>query len=237
MKNKASNWIDWWKAETITREANWQKNMQIFLKATEPILIYGRQDTILDIGCGPCHFASSLKHRVKEIHSVDISERYLSFCKTKFKNERNMFFHKLDENNYTNLSCIKHLKFSIIVCMSVIQYYNDLEDVKRLIQEARSIALPGARFLIADIPTNNGVLSDLAGMLGTGLKEEYLTEGIKFMFRARSSNYHKMRSSVGLLSISEEHLKDLISTLDLDARILSTHMTVNKYRKHLLIKF
>jgi ubiquinone/menaquinone biosynthesis C-methylase UbiE len=237
MKNKASDWMGWWKTEAITRDANWRKNMEIFLEATEPILLYGSQDTVLDIGCGPCHFASSLKDRVKEIHSVDISERYLNFCQSRFKNARNVFFHKLNENNYTDLSCIKHLKFSIIVCLSVIQYYNDIDDVKRLIEEARGIALPGARLLIADIPTSNGMFFDLLGMLATGFREKYFMEGIKFMYRARNSTYHQMRSSVGLLSISVTELNDLISQLNLNARILRSQMTINKHRKHLLIKF
>lgn len=57
---------------------------------------------------------------------------------------------------------IKYKKFSKIVCVSVIQYYERREDVEKLIEEVRKIAPPGAYFMISDITTGKSLL-DLLG--------------------------------------------------------------------------
>ena len=77
MDYNSNNWISWWQTEKITQEIHWKKNMEIFIRATDNILNYTKDDVILDVGSGPCYLASFLKDRVKEIHCLDISERYL----------------------------------------------------------------------------------------------------------------------------------------------------------------
>lgn len=236
MENRASNWIDYWDRETIWQDIL-KKTVDIFVSATEKLLNYNNQDIILDIGCGPGYLETLLKGRVKKIYCLDTSERYLDICRKKFERDQNIFIYKLDKDNYTDLSFLKNEKFSIIICLSVIQYYNSITDVKKLINEVRRLALPGAKFLIADIPTKTGMFSDICVTLLTGLRERYSIKTIKFLFRATISEYHKVRPSFGLLNLSIEDLKQLTDELDLEAELLSMRMSINTNRKHLLIKF
>jgi ubiquinone/menaquinone biosynthesis C-methylase UbiE len=237
MRETANNWLTYWNEETIFTDADWRKNMEIFVRATDPMMNYTTDDIILDIGCGPGYLASFLKDRVKEIHGVDTSERYLEICGKKFAQDHNVFFYKLDNDNYTDLSFLRTKKFSIIICLSVIQYYKSITDVEKLIEAVRGIALPGSRFLITDFQTNTGTFSDVYGILKTGFKERFLCKALLFLFRARTSKYYKIRSSLGLLTLSVENLNELIDKLHLNAQILSMKLTVNENRKHLLITF
>jgi ubiquinone/menaquinone biosynthesis C-methylase UbiE len=76
------------------------------------LLHYDSQDIILDIGSGPGYLAAFLKDRVKEIHCLDTSQRYLEMCKDKLVGHNNVFVYKLNEDNYTDLSFLKDKTFS-----------------------------------------------------------------------------------------------------------------------------
>ncbi len=237
LKEKTGSWIDYWNTENIFKDANLQKSMEVFIRSTSQLLNYNIQDIILDIGCGPGFLEAFLKDRVKEIHGLDTSEMYMDICRKKFSQEKNVFFYKLNNKNYTDLSLLKTNKFSKIICLSVIQYYKSITDVEMLIENVRKVALPGAKFLIADILTTTRILSDIYGILKAGIKEKYLLETLKFLFRARISAYHKTRNTEGLLSFSDEDLKALINKMNLNAVILREKLTISENRIHLLINF
>ena len=148
-----------------------------------------------------------------------------------------VFFYKLDENNYTDLSMVKDKKFSKIICLSVIQYYKSTYEVERLIEEVRKVARSGAKFLIVDIPTDTKLHLDTWSRLETGFRKKYIYETIKQLIKHRISNYYQLRSKVGLLSFSKERMNNLIQKLNLDADILTTQITINKSRMHLLVRF
>ena len=52
-----------------------------------------------------------------------------------------------------------------------------------------------------------------------------------------TAKHRKAYLSSGLLTFSDEKLKGLIGKLNLDAEVLSTRLTVNENRSHLLIRF
>lgn len=237
MKKSADNWIDYWNANASLHDKDMRKSMGVFIRGTEPLLGYNEKDIVLDIGCGPGYLAERLKDIVKEMHCLDTSQHNINLCKKKFKNSRNLFFYKLDPKNYTDFSFLKGKKFTIIICLSVIQYYNSIGDVRKLIENARKIALQGSKFLIADIPTRNGILHDAIGILKSGIREKNLFESIKSLYDKRASEYHKLRSEKGLLVLPISKINELIGKLDLNARILNTRLTILPNRNHLLIKF
>jgi ubiquinone/menaquinone biosynthesis C-methylase UbiE len=237
IENKTENWINYWDTENIFTDKKWQKDMEIFIKSTFPLLNYNLEDIVLDIGCGPGFLAMFLKDKVREIHCLDTSERYLNICKKRLSQEKSIFFYKIDENNYTDLSFLKTKKFTIIIMLSVIQYYKSISDVEKLIEEVRQVALPDSKFLIADIIVDNRMLSDIWSVLKTGFKEKYLLETFKYLFRSITSRYFKIRNSLGLFSVSVKELQELIKKLNLNAEILNTKLTATINRKHLLIRF
>lgn len=234
---KSGSWIDYWKSETLFGEFQWQENMDIFVRTSRSILDYRPTDVVLDIGCGPGYLEAALKDDVHEMHGVDVSERYLQRCRERFANQRNVFFYKLNEQNYTDLSPVADKRFSKIVCLSVVQYYKHIDEVETLIRNVSQLALPGARFLIADITIHGGWLKDTWGVLKTAYEERCLLKTLLFLVRAGTSDYYRVRSTQGLLSFTMPQLSDLISRLGLDAEILSTRLTTNSNRRHLLVRF
>jgi hypothetical protein len=98
------------------------------------------------------------------------------------------------------------------------------------------LALPGARFLIADITVHGGWLTDTWGVLRTAYEEKCFWKTLCFLLRARTSAYYRVRASQGLLLFTVEQLEDLIARLNLDAEVLSTRLTTNANRKHLLVR-
>jgi ubiquinone/menaquinone biosynthesis C-methylase UbiE len=238
MTHATNPWIEWWSTENVVSAATWQRNMDVFIKATDSLLAYSREDTLLDIGCGPGYLAACLKDRVREIHCVDTSQRYLDTCKEKVAGEKNVFVHKLDEHNYTNLSFLPANTFSIIICQSVVQYYAGVSEVERLIQEVRRIALPGARFLIADIPVSMSLMWQLYGLITGAFKEKRLWEVCGMIVRIVATTKHRNAYlSSGLLTFSDEILRGIVRKHKLDAELLSRRLTVNANRRHLLIRF
>jgi ubiquinone/menaquinone biosynthesis C-methylase UbiE len=238
LRGITNDWIEWWKTENVVSPATWFNNMEIFVTASASLLQYNSEDTILDIGCGPGYLAAFLKDTVKEIHCLDISQRYLDICKQRFTGYNNIFCHKLAEDNYTDFSFLKGRQFSIIVCQSVIQYYKEIGEVESLIKEIQRIASPGARVLISDIPISSSMATHVYSLLKGAIREKRLLEISKMLFHAVATAKHRTAYlSSGLLTFSEEKLNELIAKLNLDAEVLSSRLTINENRRHLLIRF
>jgi ubiquinone/menaquinone biosynthesis C-methylase UbiE len=238
MTNVTNHWIEWWNTENVVSTATWRHNMEVFVNASDSLLGYNTRDIILDVGSGPGYLAAVLKDRVREIHCLDTSQRYLDMCKEKFAEQRNVFIHKLKPGNYTDLSFLPDKTFSIIVCQSVVQYYQSVSEVERLIQEVRRVALPGAKFLIADIPVARGLIYQTYGLLKGAIEEKRLWEVCGMILRTVATTKHRNAYlSSGLLTFSEETLRGIVGKLRLDADLLSNRLTVNDNRRHLLIRF
>lgn len=236
MKKSGNGWVDYWDIKPASIDAILRKNMEIFVERTRRLLKYNRKDVILDIGSGPGYFELLLKDYVKEIHGVDTSKIYIGESKKEFRNS-NVFFYLLDRKDYTNLSFLKYKKFSKIICLSVIQYYSSVNEVEKLIKEVRKIALPGSKFLIADILVNNNIFLDIAGILKTAIREGNVLEKIRNLYHKRTSEYYKFYTKNKLLAVSVRDLHGIISHLGLNAVILKHRLTVNENRRHLLIQF
>lgn len=238
MKRRAPDWKFFWKYENVTHELITGLNMDIFIKSTMPIIKYNSEDVIMDIGSGDCQVASYLKEKVKEIHCLDISERNLKDGKKRFEQYKNIFFYLLDINNYTDLTIIKrNILFTKILCLSVIQYYDSKEDLEKLIIEVEKLAAPGAKLLIADIPSSELSSLDILFFLKIASKKKLILPAIIHLLKARLSSYHELNKKVGLTYYSVEDIENLIVKRNLNAKIIKNQLTINKRRIHLLVNF
>lgn len=229
-------WADYWDTTTWLTEADWRGHMELFLRATEPLLGYCADDVVLDIGCGSGALAACLSGRFAAYHGVDTSRRSIEQCERRFTGAPNVFFHQL-RDDYTDLSLLEPERFSLIVCVSVIQYYRSLEEVQRLIQSVRRLARPGARMLIADIPVTSSLWSDGLGTLKAAWRTRRLLWTLGMWFRASRSAYQQYRAQHGLLVMSPETLQAMTRRLGLEAEIVDRPLTVNDHRRHWLIRF
>jgi len=233
-----NNWTNFWKNEYFTPESITELNVDTFIKSTNSILDFNSQDVIMDIGCGDSQLASKLKDKVKEIHCLDICKRNLIESRKKFEQDKNVYFHLLDDTNYTDLSVInRNIKFTKIICLSVIQYYEKKNELEKLLIEIKRLAAPGAKLFIADIPTTKLSYLDIFFFFRSAFKNNIFLPAIITIYKARFSNYYTLNKKVGLQYYSIEYLEDLIMKHNLKARIFTTQMTLNKRRIHLLVNF
>lgn len=233
------DWSGFWKSREVTsyRDTVWRMNMEYFVRATGPVMDYSEDDAVLDIGCGAGYLSELLHERVSEVHGVDISERYLETCRRKLSGASNCHFHQLDDEAYTDLGFLPSGRFNKIVCLSVIQYYEQPSDVERLIQSVRTVAAPGARFLISDIPTGASTGSDVTSLLALAWRERHLVDTLRYLAKMRLSEYHSVRARNGVIQFPQADLEDMSQRLGLDAEILTDQLTVNRSRLHWLITF
>lgn len=238
MRKKGRNldWLDYWGNDNAFSPIM-KCVAPHFIKTTKPLLNYNSHDVVLDIGCGPGELEYYLKDMVKEVHAVDTSEKYIDECRQRYEGEDNLFFYKLDAKNYTDLSFLINRDISIIICLSVVQYYRDMSEVESLIESLKDVAGGGATFLLADLPVKRGALADIWSNLCMAAREKILIQMIRFMINIRFSNYSSVRSSKGLLCFSEELLKQLVKDTNVKAELLADSLTFNRHRLHLLITF
>ncbi len=237
MKQEATNWIEFWDTQNVFPGLHFEKNMELFIEKTHPVVFYQADDIVLDIGCGPGFFAALMKKRVQKIYNVDTSAHAIEECRKNFNKDENLFFYQLDPKNYTDLSFLKSFRFSVIICQSVVQYYRNISEIADLIQNVKSIAAPGARFLITDLPRKANILSDVISQIGHGTMNRYLWTVLKSLICARFSQYNIIRNTKGIITFTRQELHDLKNRLGLDAEIMISRLTVNKSRYHMLIRF
>lgn len=233
------NWLGFWKSREVTpyRDTVWRMNMEYFVRATQPIMRYGADDVVLDVGCGAGYLHESLHPRVKEVHGVDISRRYLDHCEAKFRGVANCHFHLLDEERYTDLGFLSERAYTKIVCLSVIQYYERETDLEALVRSIGRVAAPGALCLISDIPTTGATGADALSLLALAARERHLIDTVRYLVKMRLSEYHGVRARQGVLDYTAEGLLELGGSLGLRSEVLTSQLTVNKSRSHWLIRF
>lgn len=236
-ERQVDNWQDFWDGQDLFPEVFWQKNMKVFLRESDRLMNYTRHDRVLDIGCGYGFLERGLQGRVALVHGLDLAEHFVAECRQRFADTTNVQIDQLTED-YTDLSVLPaDASFTKIVCVGVVQYYRSAEDILKLVESVREVAAEGARLLVADILLETTIFEDVRELLRVAFREGMLGDTFQFIWRARMSDYHRLRREVGLLMFSREELEALAGRIDARTTILTDRLTVNTNRAHLLIRF
>lgn len=230
------SWIEYWDAQSDMGDGAWRKNAELFLEGSASLFPFGPEDRVLDIGSGPGFLAESIRGRVRAVHCVDTSRRYIEQGRQRLADAPNVTFSLLGED-YLDFSFLGSERFSRIVCASVIQYFKSVDEVERLIAEVRGHALPGALLLIADVPVQQHILRDLAGLLRTAWRRDYLWKVLRFTARSLRGDYARLRKTRGLLALRPEQLEACAARLGLRGEWSAAPLTLNDARRHFLIRF
>ncbi len=235
-----NSWIDYWNRDRFwTGNKIWEKNAEIFLRRAEPVVRFLKTDSVLNIGCGPGHLEQLLAPLVSGICAADTSENLVSLCASRCSALTNVRTSLLSRN-YTDLSGLG--RFSVFLCVSVVQYYETLEDVEALIRSARQSALPGARMLIADLPMKRnaaGFFRDVMDSIAFAVKEKYFTVFIQtawsLLFGA--DGYRNSSKKFKAHLFTREQIQAWIQKMDLNAEIIDQSVSIYANRPSLLIRF
>jgi SAM-dependent methyltransferase len=236
MTQPAHNWSQYWDTQSDMGDDAWRKNCALFLSGSRGFFPFSAQDRVLDIGSGPGFLADALQGRVRAIHCVDTSRRYVEAGRKRLAGAANVSFTLLGEDTL-DFSFLGQERFSRIVCASVIQYFKHTGEVERLIAAAQAHALPGALMLIADIPEPHPFLKDLAGLVRTAWRQRYLLQVLRFTLRSLRSDYSRLRKTVGLLTVRREDLEAIVARLGVRGEWIDAPLTLNDSRRHYLIRF
>ena len=231
-----NNWLNYWDKKNIwTKSYLWKKNNEIFFKKTLDIFNYSKNDKILDIGCGNGDFCEKVSNKVNQIYCLDVSREYINICKKRFANNQNVRVLKIDKQ-YTDLSFVKGVNFSIIIANSVVQYYRSQNEVVDLVKSVKSIASKDAQFLISDIEVINRKKSFLK-LIYNSLINRYFFSLIKTgLDLVINKEYSNISKHPPLLLIDINKLIDELSSFVKEVKIINNNLTINVNRKHLLIK-
>jgi len=149
--------MEYWDRDNFWFQSELLKvNARLFLEKADPIVHFNRTDSVLNVGCGPGFLEKLLAPRVESVWAVDVSQQAVQECQKNCQGYQNVTVRLLG-SDYTDLSMFGR-RFSLFLCVSVVQYYEDIGELETLIRSAHRIALPGARMLIADLPQKRGAL-------------------------------------------------------------------------------
>ena len=232
-----TNWLNYWDKKNIwTKSDLWKKNIELFFRKTSDIFDYDKENVVLDIGCGNGDFVNKILSRVNQVFCVDTSQEYINICKTRFSNSKNINVLKLGKD-YTDLSFIKNIKFSIIIANSVVQYYNSQKEIIDLVKSVQKIAAKNAHFLISDIEVFSDKKKFYLKLIYNSLINGYFFSLIKIGLKLIvNKEYSKTQQNQPLLIVNLDKLIQDLSIFVKKVTIINKNITINVDRKHLLIQ-
>ena len=232
------SWPIYWNKKNIwTNSDILKKNNEIFFNKTSNIFNYNKKHTVLDIGCGNGDFAKKISDKVGLIYCLDTSQEFINLCKINVSNKNNIKILKLGDD-YTNLSFLKNINFSIIIANSVVQYYKSQEEIIKLVKSVKKIAIKNAYFLIADMHVVTDKKKSYFKLIYNSMINGYFISLMKMGLKIfMNKEFRDMIKYQPLLIVNlDKFIKDL-SILVNKVTVINENLTINPDRKHLLIQF
>jgi SAM-dependent methyltransferase len=236
----SASWAAWWNerggADSLD-EAEWRCDAEDFVAAIAPLLGYGPDDDVLDVGCGPGSVVEALAGRVRSVVGVDVAPRMIDAARARLAGRANIELLALDPARSTDLSVVGSKRFSIVICNSVVQYLHDAAEAEALITSIRGVCAPSARVLVSDLAVGGGRWSDAWGLVRGAWRRGRLREAWRRIARMRRSTYAATRERLGLLVVDPERLAAVARSLGGAAEILDAPLTMLANRRHLFVRF
>ena len=233
------SWLIYWNKKNIWTDSEiWKKNVEFLYKKTFDMFNYNKKHTVLDIGCGNGDFAKKISSKVGHVYCLDTSQEFVNLCKINVANKNNVKIFKLS-NDYTNLSFLKNVKFSIIIANSVVQYYESEEKIVDLVKSVKKIALKNAYFLISDIHVISDKKRSYFKLIYDSIIEGHFISLMKLgLTILMDKEYRNMMKYQDILYVNLDKLiKDLSIFVNKVTVINEKFQILDLNRKSLLIQF
>ena len=233
------SWPIYWNKKNIWTDSEiWKKDVEFLYKKTFDMFNYNKKHTVLDIGCGNGDFAKKISSKVGHVYCLDTSQEFINLCKINVANRNNVKIFKLS-NDYTNLSFLKNVKFSIIIANSVVQYYETQEKIVDLVRSVKKIALKNAYFLISDIEVISNKKKSYFKLIYNTIIEGHFISLMKLgLTILMDKEYRNMMKYQDILYVNLDKLiKDLSIFVNKVTVINEKFQILDLNRKSLLIQF
>jgi ubiquinone/menaquinone biosynthesis C-methylase UbiE len=159
------------------------------------------EDRLLDVGCGAGLFEIAFAHWLKETYGVDYSEEMVEVAKKNTGKYDNVIIEKA---NIQNLP-FKDEFFDKILVNSVIQYLNNLYEVKGAFKELKRVTKKQGRILVSLIPDASKKDMFLNGYHKLGLSKEEIKKKIESNENAiwfDKDELKKLLKKIGFMSVN-----------------------------------
>ncbi len=236
-----NGWIEYWNRDDFWGHLNlWELNARVFLRRAENLLELKQDDAVLDIGSGPGELALALAGKVQSVLAVDAAPQFVEATRARCRNVPNVEA-VAPGADYTDLTVFGR-RFSLFLCISVVQYYDDVGEVEALIRSAQKVSRPGGRMLIADLNLKRsrmGFVYDAAGSMLTGLREGYAPALLRMAGHrwCAASAYRRAGAANRLLEFDLNEIEALVGRMGLNAKIVRRSVSIYANRPSLLIHF
>jgi protoporphyrinogen oxidase/SAM-dependent methyltransferase len=226
----------WW-MENRFSDSHAGREMRLFLGRAEAVIQPRPDDCVLDIGCGEGFLEEYLGPSVRWVTGLDISHNALNRARIRLKDRGNVMFSALDPVDYTLMDVVGNDRFSMVLCVSVVQYFRHMSELAALIRNVARLVEPGGRMLIADLPDETKRLTERFQWVADGIREGRFPDMIRFLFSAGMRQYLRGRRRTDILRFRKEELGKMLARLNIRGDILSETITPFSSRFHLFLRF
>ena len=232
----AGNWIDYWNRKDSMTGELWQAQADFFVRQVSREVTFGPEDVVLDIGCGNGHVIAALAGRVKEAHGADTSQVSVDQSAARYASVPNLHFHTLPPDDYLALDALPMRGVTRMLCVSVVQYYKSIDELRGLIARAKSIAAPGCLLLVADLLVDYNLYKDIAGVLLGGIESGTFFAKLREVVSGNHSLYARIRAENPVLTMKKSDVQAICAAEGVRLRFIPRNLTGNCFRAHALIE-
>jgi len=209
--NKEKGWEDYWKESPSGFNEIMNQSTVYFAKQYLEHFPITPSDVILDYGCGPGFLINYLQPTGAQFHGMDISDTYIKICKEKYRSNPKLSFSVTQSYDFDELkSAIIEKKANKVIVLSILQYYENAQQVEELILYLQEIAKeqPFTCVLADIIPNNHKFIADVMNIIKNALKDKYTFKFFKFILFALFSDYRNVKKN-GFLTIDYPFFENL----------------------------
>lgn len=237
----ASGWSPYWnQAMTWASPKIYELNAKIFHEGIQKEIPLETHHRILNIGCGPGYLERRLSKSVHSVIGTDPSPAMIHRARENGRGLANVQFLQMSADQIPGSPLVTG-KFHYFFCISVAQYFSNHSLLLDLIRDLSSVACPGAKLILADLPQSDNKLSFLtesAAMLLQALRGRY-AHTLSIEIATHLSDYQAYQNQLktsGQLLWSQTQLSQLLSKSSVRWRMIQQPLSICPTRLNILIE-
>ncbi len=231
---KQEHWSRFWMEEKDAFHDIMKLSTSVFAQRLDDYFHFNKSQHVLDYGCGPGFLVDYMAKRGVQLSGVDINQYYLNQCienhpdgnffsiTTSVQNNKKIFSDRLGDQ-----------KFDYIIVLSIVQYFDNDDELNEVIKMLKTYLTPGGKIVIADvISSNTSSVMDGLALLYHCIFSGRILEFIKFMRYLFTSSYSVYSNQIKLKQFSEHVINEIASRCEMTstkARGLTIHPTRDTY--------